>query len=259
MRLSALQTRFQAGILDGNQTILASIKDSSRTDRATLFAVYYDAYRLRLAEFLANDYPVLHNYPGEEAFDRLTGDYIESMPSRHRNARWYGVRLPGFMHETLPWRTNTSAIDLARFERALSQAFDAADAPAAAMESLRDTSAEAYPHLTFDFHPSVTLLDLGGGTAGIYEVLAGEKEPPAIREGREAILFWRNDCQSFYRPVAEDERLALMEAMQRKKFAEICVLLAFQSGEDVTPLAAGFISQWFADGLISRWSIETGA
>jgi hypothetical protein len=257
MRLAELQTKFQAGILDGDQTILASIRDSRRTDRTALFAVYHDAYRLRLVEFLSNDYPVLHNYLGEEAFGRLAGEYIESTTSRHRNARWYGAHLPGFMHETLPWRTNTGAVALARFEHALS---DAADAPLAVMESLRATSAGVYPHLTFDFHPSVTLLDLAGGTAEIYEALAEGKEPPAIRDGSEAILFWRNDFQSFYRPAAEDERLALMEAMKRTRFSEICVLLAFQNNDkDVPERAASFLSQWFADGLISRWSIESGA
>ncbi len=238
MRLAELQTKFQAGIRNGDQSILGSIRDSQRTDRATLFAVYYDAYQLRLAEFLANDFPMLRNLLGEEAFGRLAEDYIESTPSRQPNARWYGTRLPDFMLEIPSWCTNRSAIDLARFERALSDAFDAADAPIAAMESLQDAGSEDWPHLTFDFHPSVTILDFGGGTAEIYAALAEENEPPAAREDRETILFWRNDGQPLYRPAAEDECIALREAMQRKKFAEICVLLAFQSGEDVTARAA---------------------
>ena len=121
----------------------------------------------------------------------------------------------------------------------------------------RDTGLANEPK-PFDFHPSVTLLDFGGGTAELYAALAEENEPPAFKEGEETILFWRNDGHSLYRPAAEDERLALREAMQRKKFAEIIALLAFQSGGDVTQRAAGFVSQWFADGLISRWSIEAG-
>jgi hypothetical protein len=259
MRLAELQTKFQAGIVKSDQSILASIRDSLRTDRATLFAVYYDAYRLRLAEFMANDFPILRSYLGEEAFGRLVEDYIKSTPSRQPNARWYGTRLPDFMQETAPWQMNRNAIDLARFERAVSDAFDAADAPIAAMEYLRDTCSEDWPHINFEFHPSVTLLDLGGGTAAIYESLSEGKEPPAFQEARETILFWRNEGQSLYRPAAEDERLALKEAMQRKRFGGICALLAFQSGDDVTQRVAGFISQWFAGGLISRWSIDQGA
>jgi len=257
MKLAELQMRFQAGIVKGDNAILASIVDSRRTDRATLFAVYHDAYRMRLAEFLSHDFPVLRVHLGEEAFGRLVEDYIEAAPSRQPNARWYGTRLPDFMQETAPWRRNRSAIDLARFERALSDAFDAPDAPISTIDALRDISAEDWPRLAFEFHPSLRLLDLAGGTAQIYAALAQEEEPPVIRQGEEAIFFWRNDGQSFYRPVAEDERLALMEAGQGKRFGDICALLAFQNNDDdVTRRVAGFLSQWFADGLVTRLAIS---
>jgi hypothetical protein len=257
MKLAELQTKFQAGIVEGDQTILASIGDSQKTDRATLFAVYYNAYRSRLAEFLSNDFPILRDYLGEEAFGRLVEDFIEATPSRHPNARWYGTRLPHFMCKTAPWWRNRSAIDLALFERALSYAFDAPDAPTSTIDALRDICVEDRPRLAFEFHPSVRLLDLASGTAQIYAALAEEEEPPAVQQGDEAIIFWRNDGQSFYRPVAEDERLALTEAGQGKSFGDICALLAFQRNDaGVTQRVAGFLSQWFADGLVTRLSIS---
>jgi hypothetical protein len=257
MKLAELQTQFQAGIVKGDNTILASIADSRKTDRATLFAVYHDAYRMRLAEFLSTDFPVLRAHLGEEAFALLVEDYIESAPSRQPNARWYGARLPDFMQETVLWRRNRSASDLARFERALLDAFDAPDARISTIDALRDIRAEDWPRLAFEFHPSLRLLDLAGGTAQIYAALAEEEEPPVIRQGEEAILFWRNDGQSFYRPVAEDERLALLEAQQSKSFGNICALLAFQRNDaGVTQRVAGFLSQWFADGLVTRVAIS---
>jgi hypothetical protein len=256
MRLAELQTRFQEGVVNGHRTIFASIKDSRRTDRAILFGVYYDAYRSRLAEFLANDFPILRSHLGEEAFGQLCKDYIESTLSLQPNARWYGTRLPDFMRKTPSWRTNKTAIDLAAFERALSNAFDAPDLPQAGIDSLRDTRQNDWPQLTFDFHPSVMLFDLGGGTARLCEALAQGKQPPVLREGTETVLFWRYDGRAFYRVVAEDERLALVEARQGKRFGEICTLLAFQrNGEDVTQRVAGFLSQWFADGLIAQLSV----
>ncbi|MGH6848762.1 MAG: DNA-binding domain-containing protein [Methylocella sp.] len=257
MKLAELQTRFQAGIVAGDSTILASIADSRRTDRATLFAVYHDAYRLRLTEFLSTDFPVLQIHLGEETFGRLVEDYIASAPSRQPNARWYGKRLPDFMQKTAPWRRNRRAIDLARFERALSDAFDAPDAPISTIDALRDIRAEDWPRLAFEFHPSLRLLDLAGGTAEIYAALTEAEEAPVIQQGEEATVFWRNDGQSFYRPVAEDERLALLEARQGESFGDICALLAFQRNDaGVTQRVAGFLSQWFADGLITRLAIS---
>ena len=44
-----------------------------------------------------------------------------------------------------------------------------------------------------------------------------------------------------------------MEARQGKKFSDICTLLAYEGGdENVTQRVAGFLSQWFADGLVTR-------
>jgi hypothetical protein len=203
MRLAELQTVFQAGVLNGDETILDSIKDSQRTGRAALFAVYHDAYRLRLAEFLANDFPILRLYLGEEAFGSLVEDYIESMPSRHRNARWYGGRLPEFMQETTAWRTNKNAMSLALFERALADAFDAADAPIAAIESLRSTSSDDWPHLILDFHPGVAVLDLASGSAEAYAALAEGQEPgsnPLLAERWSAPL---SPCRGRRMPCAE--------------------------------------------------------
>lgn len=255
MKLAELQAKFQAAIIEGDQTILASIADLPRADRATLFAVYYDAYRLRLAEFLSNDFPILRSYLGDEAFGSLVEDYVETAPSRQPNARWYGARLPDFMREMISWRTNRSAIDLARFERALSDAFDAADAPVSSIDALSNICAEDWSNIAFEFHPSLALLDLARGTAQIYSALAAEEKPPAIQHGEEAFLFWRNEGQSFYRAVPKDERLALREAEQGRKFSDICALLAHQAGgADVTRQVAGFLSQWFTDGLVVRVS-----
>jgi hypothetical protein len=144
--------------------------------------------------------------------DQLRVDRAACFPSRP---------LPDFMHETAPWRANRVAIDLARFERALSDAFDAADAPLSSIDALADICAEDWPRIVFDFHPSLMLLDLGRRTAQIYAALAAKEEPPAIQQDEGAIHFWRKDGQSFYRPLADDERLALIEARQGKKFSDI--------------------------------------
>lgn len=257
MTLAEVQSKFQAGILEDDRVVLASIADSHRTDRATLFSVYYDAYRLRLAEFLSNDYPILRTRLGDEAFGRLVEDYILSAPSRQRNARWYGARLPEFMQAAASWRTSRGAIDLARFERALSDAFDAADAPLISIDALAKVSPEDWPRIAFEFHPSFMLLDLARGTAELHEALINEKAPPGVPQGEEAVIFWRNDNQSFYRLVAEIERTALIEAERGEKVSDICALLAFQAGdEDVTQRFAGFLSQWLADGLVTRLSLR---
>jgi hypothetical protein len=46
--LAMLQARFQSGLLDGDDRVLAEILDSPREARETLFDVYRNAYVARL-------------------------------------------------------------------------------------------------------------------------------------------------------------------------------------------------------------------
>ncbi|MGP0059446.1 MAG: putative DNA-binding domain-containing protein [Beijerinckiaceae bacterium] len=265
MRLAELQASFQDAVLTGDRTILASIEASRRLDGAARFEVYADAYRFRLAEFLSKDYPVLRNALGDEDFGALVEAYIEAKPSPHRNARWYGQRLPEFMRETDPWRRRKGSIDLALFERALADAFDAADADLLDLDAVALVPAEEWPSLHFEFHPSVVVLALAHGTVANYAAASDEEALPFpanlekdldfaehIVPDEEAILVWRKENQSFYRVLGEDETLALNEALIGKNFGDICSLLAFRNaGEDVTALAATFLAAWFRDGLVS--------
>lgn len=260
MKLAELQAAFQSAVLadgePGNAAILGSIAMPPRTDRATGFGVYADAYHLRLAAFVANDFPVLREHLGEEAFGALVEAYISATPSRHRNARWYASRLPDFMRQSMPWRGDSPACDLAVFERALADAFDAADAPALGIEALSDFGAEDWPRLVLAFHPSLAVLDLAQGTTAHYQNFTEGEGPAATRAGTETAVVWRSAGQSLYRLVSQSERLGLIEARQSKTFGDICMLLAFQAGDDdPAQQAAGFLAQWFADGLVTRVSL----
>jgi hypothetical protein len=257
MKLARLQNAFQAGVLRGDPAISRSVLDSRRLDRAARFKIYFDAYRLRLAEFLSNDYPVVRSFLGDERFGLLVEAYIEATPSRHPNARDYGRRLPDFMRLTAPWSERGDAIDLARLERALSDAFDAADGPLLAIGRLAAIPVEDWPHLAFGFHPSVAMHDLTAGTAQCYASHSvnegGEHES---RPEQETILVWRKDGQVFHRAVEADERLAYLEANSGKTFGDICTLLEFQNaGEKIVERVASFLADWFRDGLVSRVSV----
>lgn len=257
MKLATLQNVFQSGVLLGDPAISRSILDSRRLDRAARFKIYFDAYRFRLAEFLSNDYPVVRSFLGDERFGLLVEAYIEATPSHYPNARDYGRCLPDFMRLTAPWSEGGDAIDLARFERVLSDAFDAADGPVLAIDRLADISVENWPHLTFGFHPSAAMLDLAAGTALRYVSLSankgGERES---RRDSETILVWRTDGQVFHRAVDAGERLAYLEACTGMTFGDICTLLEFQNaGEKIIERVASFLADWFRDGLVSRVSV----
>jgi hypothetical protein len=254
MKLAELQAMFQAGVLAGEEpddaAILDKVRNSGRVDRATLFGVYVDAYRARLSEFLAADFPALRALLGEERFEALAADYIAAEPARRRNPRWYTTRLPDFMAQSEAWR-DPRALDLALFERALTDAFDAPDAAPLALTELAGFAPQDWPRLSFGFHPSLRLLDLSAGTVATHEAAMEEQELPPTGEGVEHVAVWRADLDSAYRELEPDEFLVLSLAVAGHVFDEICRLAAFRDESAASPeRIAHLLSGWFEDGLV---------
>ncbi|ATQ69974.1 MULTISPECIES: HvfC/BufC N-terminal domain-containing protein [Methylosinus] len=260
MTLAELQAHFQAGVLAGHEdgaSILESVKNSRRADRTTLFGVYVSAYRLRFVEFLVADYPALRTLLGEEAFHALADAYIDAEPSRKRNARWYTSRLPDFMRGAEGWRDNARAIDLARFERALTDAFDAADADALRLDALSAFAPEDWPSLVFGFHPSLILLELTAGVTATHAAAVEEAELPEPSAGAEHVAVWRADLDSVYRQLEPDEFLALSLALEGHAFGDICQMASFRDEVEASPeRIAQLLTGWFEEGLVASAGVR---
>ena len=268
MKLSELQSLFQSAVLTGDAedaAILDIVAPPRDADRPTMMGVYVNAYRLRLAEFLDEDYPALRVLLGDDEFEALVEAYIDANPSRLRNARWYTTRLPEFMQESESWSANALAIGLALFERALTDAYDAADAPAQSIETLAEFSPQDWPRLGFTFHPSLRLIEVAAGVLDAYgaatadedEARSAEDDEGALEDRpmdaneSETIAIWRSDLDPAYRQLDPDEYLALFEAMEGQSFGDICQLVAFQNeGQSATERLARFLVTWFSEGLV---------
>ena len=257
--LAAIQAAFQQAILatDGEaaHAVLDHFSPPPRGENPN-FAAYRDGYRLRLAEFLANVFPILREQMGDDDFGALVEDYIAAKPSRFRNARWFGAGLPEFMSQSPRWRHDAASRDLARFERALAHAFDAADAPTPGAEALHDLPQEEWPRLVLAFHPSLRALDLVAGTLARHQaILSGEKSDIPEQAAKETVAVWRADNEVLFHALDEDERIVLTEAMSGATFENLCSLLAFRASENVALRAGALLAGWFAQGWICELSI----
>lgn len=220
-------------------------------------AVYRDAYVLRLREVLTVDYPLLRNHVGRLAFDELCIDYVRAHPSDHYSVRWFGRRLPAHLAERAPWSTQPELAELARFEWSLGEAFDAADAPSAAVAELARVDPAAWPDLGLAFHPSVRLLSTltdiversrarpGGGYPG-----CADAEAPVPRQHW---VIWRKDFTVRFRKLVAGEHVALTAALAARTMAATCLALEAEGVlQDVAGGLASFVAGWLSDGLVSR-------
>lgn len=257
--LNDLQDRFQRGLLAGDDTILAEIKDSDREDRTVLFGVYRNAYVLRLMEVLGEDYEQLHAYVGDAPFAKLTRTYIAAYPSDRRSARDFGRRMPRFLREAEPYSKHKELAEIAAIEKALGDAFDGPDAEPLSMERLAALAPEDWPRLVLQSHPTTIRLSFQTNAADLWTALHGETAPPKPRQlgEPEAVIVWRQDFMARFRRLPPEEAMMWNEAAQGVRFGVLCEMVATFGGADDAELrAASYLKGWVDTGMLaSCWML----
>ncbi len=252
MRLNPLQRAFFDYILEGDGRIRTVVRPSSKADIDTLLGVYRHAYSARLVEVLGVDFPGLKALAGEAEFEALARAYIASHPSRGFSVRTVAAALPAFLSATSPFAERPALSDMAAFEAAMADAFDAADGEPARLEQMGSVPAPAWPTLTFVFHPSLSRLRLRTQAPAVWAAWNGGEIPAEPAPSPGDWLVWRQGLEVKFRPLESDESAALGSAMAGEEFAAICETLAEQGPEDEAAYrAAGLIRAWIETGLIA--------
>src|SRR5579862_3161955 len=97
--LMNLQNKFQSYLINSNNDIRLDIEETKKVSATTRLQIYSNAYRFRLIEALASNYPVLQKYLGADSFQELAIQYIDEHPSTFRSIRWFGNQLENFLRE----------------------------------------------------------------------------------------------------------------------------------------------------------------
>ena len=256
--LAELQDRFQKALLSGDDRILSSIPNSHRERHDVLLGVYRHAYTQRLIEFVENDHELLHAYLGNEAFREMAQAYVAAHPSRDRNARYFCNHLPLFLQIAEPYKSQPQLSELAALEKALNDAFDAADAPVLTLAVLGRFPPEDWSRLTFKPHPSTLRIDCHTNAPAIWLSLKEERKPPKPQNLAESIhvLVWRQDLPKL-RLLGAEEAMMWDEAASGTNFGTLCELVATFGGlGGAEARAAGYLQGWIDSGLLSGPTLD---
>jgi hypothetical protein len=252
------QAEFQRGILDGDETVLAEILDSPREKRDVLFGVYRYAYGSRLVEAMRNDHELLHLYLGDETFDEMGHTYVKACPSAHPNIRWFAQGLPAFLKSTAPYSGHPVLAELAGLEKALNDAFDAAEGKVVELADMAGFAPEAWSGLRFMPHPSATRLELATNAAAIWLALKNDKAPPeaAALDAPAHLLIWRQDVTPMFRELPAEEAMMWDEAANGIPFGVLCEMLAtYDDPDNAAGRGAGYLHGWITTGLLTDVSV----
>jgi hypothetical protein len=250
--LSRLQRALQHSIVHGITD--TSIVRASKNDEASRrLGIYATAYRLRLQDALAHNFPMFELLVGTERFAQLASRYLQTHPSRHFSVRAFGGQLAEFLqaeHPSEPWLA-----EFARIEWALAGAFDALDQAPIEIEALAAIDPDGWPQLRFAFASCVQRLTLRTNAADLYAQTSRDEPSSdgAVSARPSEWLIWRDVLTARYRSMDEMEATALDALQIGTPFAETCELLFERYDVESVPVqAAAFLKRWISDGLIVR-------
>lgn len=253
--LARVQRALQEFILsgDGGGAIEAHVLGTDRVPIATRLAIYATAYRSRLTEALQSNYPALAKLLGEVEFNTLGTAYICAHDSHVTNIRYYGEALPQFLATHADYSRAPLLADLAHWEWAMSEVFDAADVKSIRADALAGFLPADWAELRFDWHPSVRRLSLAWNAPQIWKALTTDSGQPRLASHSSPIpwLLWRRDLQIYFRSLEAPEAQGLDTCRRGGSFGELCILLCEHVGEEEAPVhAARLLRDWFESGLL---------
>lgn len=256
--LADLQARFQSHLLNGGSPLPGLVVDHGRVTAAGRLGIYREAYGLRLIEALQADFRGLHHLLGDAQFAELCRDYILANPSRHPSIRWFGAGLADFLAEHPAYRETTVLIELAKFDWAVSLAFDAEDAPPVGLDAMALVPPEKWPQLRLSPHPSAIRLDLKWNVVTIRKAADQDTtpDPPEQAEWPVPWVVWRKALAAKYRSMSVDEAWAWDTALGGGDFAKLCEgLCEWIDPQNVGMRAAELLKVWIVDEMIAeiRW------
>ncbi len=184
--------------------------------------------------------------------------YVKAHPSEHPNLRWFSKSLPDFLRSTAPYSDHPVLSDLAALEKALNDAFDAAEGAVLELTDMAGFAPEAWSDLKFRPHPSAFRLDLATNAAAIWLALKNDEAPPeaAALDQPARLLIWRQDVTPMFRELSAEEAMMWDEAANGISFGVLCEMLAtYDDPDGAAARGAGYLHGWITAGLLTGVSV----
>ena len=249
--LLELQRAFQERVLGGDPI-------ESNRGQDIRIGIYANAYRLRLLEALAHNFPMLEQYLHGDEFVRIGRDYLADHPSTAISVRDVGAQLADWLSDHCagePWLG-----EFARFEWALANAFDARDSEVLPLERVSAIAADDWARMTFAFTPATQRLTLHTNAPQLYRAVAHDEDAPRAHELDTSCewLIWRRETAAQYRSLTELEALAFDALFNGGTFGDACeVMFDHSAGDQIAVHAAAFLKRWLEDELIAAHAIDS--
>jgi len=253
MKLAELQTTFQHALFDAECTEADWISESARglSSRYRL-DVYHNAYRLRLIDVLLDTFEHTAIYLGDDWFNKLAADYVQTHHSTYTNIGLYGQEFPEFLAEQ--HADDKEISELALMDWKLRRAFDGADSAVMTLEDLQQL-ASAGSSICLQAVPTLTTCTQHFNTLDIWHAINQDETPPTVEPLPEPIelLIWRKGHSPHFRSLSKIESAAITCIRSGEMLDAIGAILEKDFPEDDVATEFGvMLHRWLDDEIISQ-------
>jgi len=250
--LKEIQEGMQAFVLERDQAITADVISKPNIAEIDRLSIYRNAYYLRLCEILREDYAVLHNIMGDNAFHAMVQDYLDAFPSHHFSVQQVGKNLAKFLKNTE--HCDSSYSELAEFEWAIHEALYARDADVLTLDDLSQLPPEKWAEMKLSLHPSVQLLTCRFNTMERWQSNnqdEGDSPSEQLTEVR-CQLIWRHEREAYFYALTAEQSYLIHAIAKGESFGDLCeTMLKYFDEEEVVQWVANTLQVWLQEGVFS--------
>jgi hypothetical protein len=225
-QLAERQRGFAAALLDPELPVPIGLVGPDGEPDPKRFAVYRNNVVVSLIETLEDAFPVVRRIVGADFFRAMARGYVMVEPPRSPILLDYGAGFPDFIQRFQPAATLVYLADVARIERAWTEAYHAPEASPIDPGAFNNLSPDQLPVIRLELHPSLRLIRSQFPALTIWQMNVGDGVPARVdlAAGGEDVLIVRpvDDVEvrsipagslEFIRAVANGETvLAALEA-----------------------------------------------
>lgn len=258
MRLAERQGAFAAALLDPKQAVPAGLVGPDGESSLIRFSVYRNNVVVGLIEALEAAFPAIYRIVGGEFFHAMARAYVALEPPTSPILLDYGAGFASFIAAFEPAASLPYLPDVARIERAWSEAYHAAEASALGPEAFAAAPLERAAEIRLLLHPSLRIVRSRFPALTIWRmnVADGVPEPVDLEAGGEDALVARPAAEVEVRVMPEGgaEFVAALKGGRSLAEAAACGFRAHPAFDLSANLAA-----LIGAGIFTGYSFGDGA
>ncbi len=242
------QMLLQDAIVQGNQNTSNPtqwIIEKADFSAKKQLQVYQNSYRWRLFDVVAEDYPVLKAYLGEEMFNELINDFISAVPPQHFNVARYALLLSVFQQTHSSYDVCSS--ELFALETSIAQLADAEETQALRPEHLEGITPEALMASRLSPRKALQLFAFNYAVNDYYKSVIAEETLPTPAPESSFLVVFRHEDEVWRMNLASEEYQLLSALFSDQTVGDVLSKL----DESATANIFRYFSRWISNGLLA--------